>query len=104
MSWPDRITGTTSRVIPLPIPVRSSVPASETELALEADLAQLGDLLARVLREQEGDALPALMSEILALAKRARAATDGSNAGAAEALRTRLAALDSDDALPLARA
>ena len=98
MSSPDRSVGS-SQVIALPI-VRSPPAPSEAELPLEADLALLGELLGKVLREQEGDALPALLEEILALAKRARSG----HSGAAEALRARLAALDSGQALTVARA
>jgi phosphoenolpyruvate carboxylase len=97
MSSPDRSTSS-SQVIPLPL--RPAPPASEAELPLEADLALLGDLLAKVLREQEAPELTALIDEILALAKRARSG----QADAAEALRARLAALDSDHALPVVRA
>jgi len=96
MSSPDR-SASSSQVIPLP---PRAPPPNEAELPLEADLALLGELLASALREQEGPALTPLLDEILALAKRARSG----NADAAEALRARLAALDSDDALPVVRA
>ena len=98
MSSPDRSSAGSSQVIPLP--VRPAPPPNEAQLPLEADLAMLGELLAAVLRTQEGPALPALLDEILALAKRARSGS----ADAAGALRARLAALDSDDALPVVRA
>jgi phosphoenolpyruvate carboxylase len=98
MSSPDRSAGS-SQVTPLPR-MRAAATPHEAELPLEADLALLGESLASVLREQEGPGLTALIDEVLALAKRARSGS----ADAGEALRERLATLDSDDALPIARA
>jgi phosphoenolpyruvate carboxylase len=67
---------------------------------LRDDVRLLGDLLGEVLRGQEGNELFALVEKVRALAKRARSG----NADDAEGLRALLAALETDEALPLARA
>jgi len=67
---------------------------------LRDDVRLLGDLLGEILRGQEGNDLYALVEKVRALAKRARSG----NAEDAEALRALLAALDTGQAMPLARA
>jgi len=67
---------------------------------LRDDVRTLGDLLGQTLREEEGDALFALVEEVRALSKEARRGSTEK----AEALRARLAGLDTERILPLARA
>jgi phosphoenolpyruvate carboxylase len=67
---------------------------------LREDVRLLGDLLGEILRGEEGPALFKLVEKVRALAKRARSG----NTDDAEALRARLASLDTGEALPLARA
>jgi phosphoenolpyruvate carboxylase len=64
------------------------------------DVRLLGDLLGEVLRAQEGPALYELVEQVRALAKRGRSGS----ALDAEALRSLLATLPTEEALPLARA
>src|SRR6185369_9401888 len=73
--------------------------ASADERARD-DVRLLGDLLGEVLRAQEGPALFELVEQVRALAKRGRSGS----ALDAEALRNLLAALPTEEALPLARA
>jgi phosphoenolpyruvate carboxylase len=79
-------------------------PAERTERTaadpLRDDVRMLGDLLGEILRLQEGNDLYTLVEKVRALAKRARSG----NSTDAEALRTLLAALATDEAMPLARA
>jgi len=67
---------------------------------LSDDVRRLGDILGGILRAQEGPALYDLVERVRALAKRARSGSGED----AEALRTLLAGLEPDEALPLARA
>ena len=76
------------------------VEASSTAQPLRDDVRTLGDLLGQTLREEEGDELFHLVEEVRALSKEARRGS----AAKAEELRTRLAALDTERILPLARA
>lgn len=103
-----------SQVIHLDVPRTASVPKGDAAhtpgdgdpepdtaaLALEADVELLAGELIDVLRAQEGPMLVGLLDEILALARRARLADRAS----AEALRSRLAALESGQALAVSRA
>jgi phosphoenolpyruvate carboxylase len=95
-----------SQVIHLDVTPRtpkSEAPSASDEpgaIALEADVELLAGELIEVLRAQEGPTLVGLLDEILALARRARLA----DRAAAEAMRARLAALESDQALAVARA
>jgi phosphoenolpyruvate carboxylase len=67
---------------------------------LRDDVRLLGDLLGEILRGEEGLALYGLVERVRALAKRARSG----NAEDAEALRALLVSLETEQALPLARA
>ena len=69
-------------------------------LQLRDDVRTLGDLLGQTIREEEGDSLFHLVEEVRALSKDARKGS----AAKAEELRGRLAALDTNRILPLARA
>jgi phosphoenolpyruvate carboxylase len=82
-----------------PAPALDLAAASADERARD-DVRLLGDLLGEVLRAQEGPALFELVEQVRALAKRGRSGS----ALDAEALRNLLAALPTDEALPLARA
>jgi len=81
-------------------PSEGGAAAEPAALALEADVELLAGELIGVLRAQEGPMLVGLLDEILALARRARLA----DRAASEALRAQLAALESSQALSVARA
>ncbi|MET0390799.1 MAG: phosphoenolpyruvate carboxylase [Polyangiales bacterium] len=70
------------------------------DAALENDVRSLALLLEQILREQAGEELAALLQQVIACATRARSGSSEE----AGALRKLLGALDSEQALPLARA
>lgn len=81
-------------------PTGPPVPSAGSHDRLGDDVRLLGEILGEILRAQEGPALFDLVERVRALAKRARSGSGE----AAEALRTLLAGLEPDEALPLARA
>jgi phosphoenolpyruvate carboxylase len=74
--------------------------AQVMDAPLQADVKLLAFLLEEILREQEGPELAQLLKDVVAFATRARSGSSED----AEALRKLLGALESDQALPLARA
>jgi phosphoenolpyruvate carboxylase len=70
------------------------------DASLQADVKLLAVLLEEILRDQEGPDLAQLLEQVVACATRARSGS----ADDAEALRRLLGTLDTDQALPLARA
>lgn len=69
-------------------------------LKLRDDVRTLGEILGQTIREEEGDDFFALVEEVRALSKEARRG----DTGKAEALRAKLAALETERVVPLARA